>query len=102
MTIIATPWLALKLLGSFLGVGGTALVQLARVAAGAAASWWAVVKAGAEVAPTVAGSAKEVGSQVRILLQGRLPQQTKCTVEGIDMNSLPSVVHVLEVFTCSR
>lgn len=66
LTFVMGPWNLIKLLGSVFGTWSGFAVQLTRVICQAAQSCWATLKVGAQVAPAMAGSAKDVGSQVQL------------------------------------
>lgn len=59
------PWNLVKLLGTLFGTWSGAVVQLTRLLCQGMQTFWATSKAGFQIAPAVAGSAKDVGSQVK-------------------------------------
>jgi hypothetical protein len=82
LNVILGPVNLVKLLAAALNVSAAAFIHLAHVAFQAAVSCWQAVRAGSSFAPVVAGSAKEVGSQASLQLEGEFNNSCGCGLEG--------------------
>lgn len=69
LSILLGPWNLVKFLATTFNISAAAFLHCAHMVSHAAAASWQAVRAGSSLAPTVAGSAKEVGSQASLLLE---------------------------------